>query len=130
MYRSTTHGIEVTVEPRFLEEQSVPDEGRYTWAYTVEIRNRSEDTVRLRARYWRITDALGRVEEVRGPGVVGKQPTLAPGESFTYTSGCPLRTPSGFMEGHYEMERADRERFNVTIPAFSLDLPNARQLVN
>lgn len=130
MYRATTNAIEVTVEPQFLEEQSAPDEGRYIWAYTVEIRNRGDVTVQLRNRYWRITDALGRIEEVRGPGVVGKQPVLAPGEAFTYTSGCPLRTPSGFMCGNYEMEYENGERFLVEIPAFSLDLPGAHQLVN
>ena len=130
MYRATTHAIEITVEPQFLEEQSSPDEGRYIWAYTVEIRNLGTETVQLRNRYWRITDALGRVEEVRGPGVVGKQPVLGPGDSFTYTSGCPLRTPSGFMAGSYEMEKGEGERFLVEIPAFSLDLPGADQLVN
>ena len=107
MYRAKTHGITVTVTPTYLEDQSDPDAGRWVWAYTVEIANGSAGVTQLRSRYWQITDANGHVEEVEGPGVVGEQPTLSPGDSFTYTSGCPLSTPSGFMRGRYRMEGPD-----------------------
>lgn len=124
MYSETTRSIEVTVEPFFLEEQSSPDDDRYVWAYRVRIRNLGGETVQLVNRYWHITDARGRVQEVRGPGVVGEQPILEPGESFEYTSGCPLATPSGIMVGSYEMTTAAGERFEIRIPAFSLDSPH------
>jgi ApaG protein len=130
MYRATTHDIRVSVEPQFLEERSAPDDGRFFWAYTVEIENRGERTVQLRSRFWRITDGSGRVEEVRGAGVVGEEPVLAPGQAFTYTSGCPLRTPSGIMMGWYQMESDAGELFNVDIPAFSLDSPHERRPMN
>ncbi len=124
MYSRTTHDIRVTVQPVYLEEQSVPDEQQFVWAYQVRIENLGERTVRLRNRYWSITDARGRNQEVRGPGVVGEQPVLRPGESFEYTSGCPLSTPSGMMVGSYEMEAETGERLEVAIPAFSLDSPH------
>lgn len=130
MYRATTSGVQVTVEPRFLPEHSDPEAERYVWAYRVEIRNLGPRTVQLRNRYWCITDALGRVEEVRGPGVVGEEPILAPGGAFQYTSGCPLTTPSGIMVGRYEMEAESGERFLVDIPAFSLDLPDSEVSLN
>lgn len=130
MYRATTNGVQVTVEPQFLPEHSDPRAERYVWAYRIEIRNVGDRTVRLRNRHWHITDALGRTEEVRGPGVVGEEPTLVPGGAFQYTSGCPLRTPSGIMVGTYEMELENGERFLVDIPAFSLDLPNKPVTVN
>lgn len=130
MYRATTHGIRVTVEPLFLEDRSSPEEGRFFWAYTVEIANLGERTVQLRSRYWRITDGEGRLQEVRGPGVVGQEPVLAAGESFVYTSGCPLTTPTGIMAGWYQMERDDGEMLNVEIPAFSLDCPYMRRQLN
>ena len=130
MYRAVTEDIEVTVLPTYLAEHSQPDESHYVWAYEIEIRNHGRDTVRLRSRYWRITDAEGHVEEVRGPGVVGEQPTLVPGGAFRYTSGCPLRTVSGIMVGQYEMERGSGERFVVEIPAFSLDMPGSRPTMN
>lgn len=123
MYKRTTRDIRVTVRPEFLEEQSKPDEAYYVWAYTIVIENVGEEIVTLKTRYWKITDAGGRVQEVRGAGVVGEQPTLKPGERFQYTSGCPLATPSGFMVGAYQMETASGEAFNVEIPAFSLDSP-------
>jgi ApaG protein len=129
IYTSTTQAIRVSVEPVYLDDQSAPDDSRFLWAYHVRIENGGSDTVRLRNRHWRITDAFGRVQEVRGPGVVGVEPVLAPGESFEYTSGTPLTSPSGMMEGTYEMERDTGERFHVTIPAFSLDSPHQpRQL--
>ena len=130
MYRLRTKGIEVTVRPEFLEQESDPDAGRWFWAYTIIIANHSGDTVRLKSRYWRITNAFGQVEEVRGEGVVGEQPVLTPGDSFQYTSGCPLNTPSGTMVGHYEMVTQGDEPFDVAIPAFSLDMPNPKRVLN
>jgi ApaG protein len=121
MYKAVTRGISVTVIPRYMPEESSPDDGRYFFAYTVEIINTSLERVQLRARYWQITDDLGRVQEVRGAGVVGEEPVLGPGESFSYTSGCPLSTPSGTMQGTYLMETAGGETFDAEIPAFSLD---------
>jgi ApaG protein len=130
MYRATTHSIQVTVEPNFIEAESSADDGRWFWAYSIEIENLGKEVVQLRARHWRITDANGRTEEVRGSGVVGKQPVLKPGEKFSYTSGCPLPTPSGIMVGTYQMENQNGERFSIAIPAFSLDLPDAQRTVN
>jgi ApaG protein len=124
MYTETTRLINVTVQPFYLEDQSEPDEGRYVWAYHVRIENRGRETVQLRNRHWQITDSRGQVQEVRGPGVVGEQPVLGPGESFEYTSGTPLPTPSGIMVGSYEMETPAGESFLVRIPAFSLDSPH------
>lgn len=125
-----TRGIEVTVAPRFLADRSAPDKGQYFWAYTIEISNSSGDTVQLKTRYWQITDAMGRVQEVRGAGVVGEEPVLAPGESFEYTSGVPLQTPSGFMAGRYGMVTKAGERFEIEIPAFSLDSAHASRTIN
>lgn len=130
MYRSVTREIEVRVEPFFLEERSEPDEGRYFWAYRITIANRSDGAVKLLSRYWRIIDGAGRVEEVRGAGVVGEQPELDPGDSYQYTSGCPLATPSGFMVGRYTMEDGAGRTFEVEIPAFSLDLPGTLRTIN
>ncbi len=124
MYETVTRDIRVAVEPKFLDDQSEPAQGRYVWAYRVTIRNDSSTTVQLRSRYWRITDATGRIQEVRGEGVVGKQPTLRPGDSFEYTSGTPLPTPSGFMGGTYQMQTGEGEQFDVEIPTFSLDSPH------
>lgn len=130
MYSRTTHDIRVTVQPVFLEEQSSPDDHQFVWAYQVRIENLGERTVRLRHRFWSITDARGRTQEVRGPGVVGEQPLIRPGDSFEYTSGCPLSTPSGMMVGSYEMEAESGERLEVEIPAFSLDSPHQRVSLN
>ena len=124
MYSETTRAIRITVKPFFLEDQSSPEESHYVWAYHVRIENQGPETVQLRNRYWRITDSLGRIQEVRGAGVVGEQPVLRPGETFEYTSGTPLGTPSGIMVGSYQMESASGERFDVNIPAFSLDSPH------
>jgi ApaG protein len=123
-YSETTHSITVTVKPVYLEDQSQPSENHYVWAYRVKIQNDGMETLQLVNRYWQITDALGRVQEVRGAGVVGEQPVLSPGESYEYTSGTPLNTPSGIMRGSYEMETATGQRFEVAIPAFSLDSPH------
>lgn len=123
MYERITRGIRVSVEPNYVEHQSEPDDHRYVWAYTVRIDNQSGETVQLKSRYWRITDASGGTEEVWGEGVVGQQPVIRPGEGFEYTSGAPLGTPSGVMVGRYGMETANGETFEVDIPAFSLDSP-------
>jgi ApaG protein len=125
MYEKTTRNIRVTVRPKYLQSQSRPDDDHFVWAYTITIANNGSDIVTLRSRHWRITDDRGRLQEVKGEGVVGEQPTLAPGESFEYTSGVPLSTPSGFMVGTYQMETSGGERFDVDIPAFSLDIDPA-----
>jgi ApaG protein len=121
MYSATTHHIKVTVIPAYLESQSSPEQHHYVWAYTIHLENMSERTVQLLNRYWRITDAGGNVQEVRGAGVVGEQPVLKPGDVFHYTSGAALTTSSGIMAGNYEMSTPDGERFLIDIPAFSLD---------
>ncbi|MDX1921591.1 MAG: Co2+/Mg2+ efflux protein ApaG [Alphaproteobacteria bacterium] len=125
MYTAITRDIKVSVNPVYLEGQSTPDDRHFVWAYQVKIENQSKATVQLINRYWRITDALGRVQEVRGEGVVGEQPILKPGQSFEYTSGTPLPTPSGIMLGRYEMVGEGGERFEIDVPAFSLDVPSA-----
>jgi ApaG protein len=130
MYEAVTRGIRVCVTPQYLEEESSPEVDRFFWAYTIDIFNEGSETVQLRSRHWRITDADGRTEEVRGPGVVGETPVLLPGKSFRYTSGCPLDTPSGIMVGTYQMTTETGELFNVAIPAFSLDSPHARRSLN
>lgn len=130
MYRKSTAGFEVTAEPYYLEDRSEPDENHYVWAYRITIANRSGIRARLVSRYWRITDANGHVTEVEGQGVVGEQPDLSPGDSFQYSSGCPLTTPSGIMEGYYVMIGADGSRFTIDIPAFSLDLPEHPRTLN
>ena len=129
-YTATTRDINVSVRPIFLEDQSSPPDNHYVWAYHVRIENRGRATVQLRNRHWVITDAIGRIQEVRGAGVVGEQPVLKPGESFEYTSGTPLPTPSGIMQGSYQMEREDGERFDVRIPAFSLDSQHQAMRLN
>jgi ApaG protein len=124
-YTSTTRGIRVSVRAFFLADQSEPDRAHYVWAYRVAIANEGKETVQLLRRTWRITDGLGRTQEVNGEGVVGEQPVLEPGQSFEYTSGTPLATPSGFMRGAYHMVVATTgETFDVAIPAFSLDSPH------
>jgi len=129
MFEQITREIRVAVEPSFLEEQSVPEEGRFVWAYSVTIENMGRETVQLISRYWRITDGRGQTKEVRGPGVVGEQPTLRPGELFRYTSGTPLETPSGFMTGTYSMRSTGGDSFEIVIPLFVLDSPyQARQV--
>ena len=130
MYEAVTRSVRVRVTPVYSEEQSTPDEGYYFWAYTVEIANEGSETVQLKSRVWRITDANGHTEEVRGPGVVGQTPVIAPGKSFTYTSGCPLATPQGIMAGTYQMTDAAGRLFDAKIPAFSLDSPFAVRSLN
>ncbi len=130
MYQKETRAIEITVKPFYLDEQSEPDDSHFVFAYHIRIQNNGHDVVQLLNRYWQITDGRGRIQEVRGPGVVGEQPVLRPGEAFEYTSGCPLNTSTGIMVGTYEMETLDGERFDVDIPAFSLDAPDAPVQLN
>ncbi|OKL42732.1 Co2+/Mg2+ efflux protein ApaG [Pseudovibrio exalbescens] len=130
MYRSVTRDIQVTVEPYYLSEESRPEEDQYFWAYRVDIENLGTKTVCLRARHWKIIDATGYMQEIRGAGVVGEEPVIEPGECFQYTSGCPLGTPSGIMSGDYQMETLSGERFEVEIPAFSLDMPDQQRTLN
>jgi len=130
MYRAITRNIEVVVTPRFVPDRSSPENNYFFWAYTIAITNNGTDTVQLKTRHWRITDASGRRQEVRGPGVVGEEPVLKSGESFEYTSGVPLQTPSGFMVGSYGMVSAGGEHFDIEIPAFSLDSADAKPTIN
>lgn len=130
MYRAVTRGIQVTVQPRFLDDESAPGQGRFFWAYTVEIANLGAESVQLRTRHWRIVDGHGRLQDVRGPGVVGEEPVIAPGDAFTYTSGCPLGTPDGTMSGEYTMETPNGESFAVKIPLFPLDSPYLTRVVH
>lgn len=126
-YSAVTRGIHVRVKPVFLADQSEPARGRYMWAYRVQIENGGRETVQLLRRTWRITDAHGRMQRVHGDGVIGEQPTLEPGKAFEYTSGTPLETSSGFMEGEYHMVALPSgEAFDIAIPPFSLDGPQAR----
>ena len=125
MYQEQTRSVVVSVEPFYIELQSSPEQGRYVFGYRVRIENRGGETVQLLRRHWRITDALGRTVEVQGDGVVGEQPVLGPGQSFEYTSGTPLGTPSGIMVGTYLMTTPAGETFAAQIPAFSLDAPGA-----
>ena len=130
MYEAVTNGVRVRVTPLYVEEQSAPDENYFFWSYTVEIANEGPIAVQLRTRQWLITDANGRKEVVRGPGVVGQTPLIPPGQSFTYTSGCPLSTASGIMSGSYQMQLPDGTFINVEIPGFSLDSPFTRRSLN
>ena len=120
----------MAVRPAFLDDQSDPDEGQYLWSYTVTIENKGQEPVQLLSRYWHITDGFGRAQEVRGPGVVGAQPVIAPGQAFEYTSGCPLPTSSGHMFGHYQMKTASGEAFEAEIPAFLLESPHERRQIH
>ena len=129
-YVANTREIAVSVQPTYLESQSSPESSQYFWTYRVIIENQGRETVQLLSRHWMITNARGEFTEVKGPGVVGEQPILKPGESFEYTSGAPLDTPSGMMGGAYQMESETGERFDIEIPTFSLDSPNQRQFLN
>lgn len=130
MYSETTKAVTISVDPTYMDEQSEPEDFHYVWAYHVRIENNSSETIQLVRRHWHITDSQGRVQEVRGEGVVGEKPILEPGEIFEYTSGTPLSTPSGFMVGSYQMVGEQGKQFNVSIPAFSLDSPYDISLVN
>jgi len=130
MYRATTRQIQVTATPRYVAERSAPDQNRHFWAYTIEVVNLGSETVQLKARHWIVTDAHGHAEEVHGIGVVGEEPVLPPGGRFEYTSGVPLTTATGIMSGSYDMLTEAGERFSVEIPAFSLDVPDIRRILN
>ncbi len=123
MGEEAQHMITVDVDARYLEDQSAPEEQRYVFAYTITIRNRGEVPARLLTRHWVITDANGKVQEVRGEGVVGEQPHLKPGQGFRYTSGAVLETPVGAMQGSYQMLADDGVRFDAAIPPFTLAIP-------
>jgi ApaG protein len=130
MYEAITRDVRVSVVPRFMSEESAPREGRFFWAYTIEIENRSTSTIKLLTRHWVITNSVGEVQEVRGEGVVGNQPVIGPGERFSYTSGCPLTTPDGTMRGSYGMVDDNETPFEVEIPLFALDSPHARKTLH
>lgn len=129
-YTATTRGITVSVEPTYLVARSSPDDSQYVWAYRVIIENHGQETVQLLSRHWMIANSRGELTEVKGPGVIGEEPVLKPGESHEYTSGAPLNTPSGMMGGAYQMESQTGERFDIEIPTFSLDLPDRELLLN
>lgn len=130
MYIAITRDIQVTALPDFLPERSDPLQDRFVWSYTIEIANLGRERVQLLSRHWIIIDAYGRREEVSGPGVVGEQPVLEPGETFRYASGCPLATPSGLMQGTYTMITEEGETFDIDVPAFSLDSPLSKPTLN
>ena len=130
MYQAVTRKIAVNVTPRFMPERSSSEKSYFFWSYTIEITNKGDRTVQLKTRHWKITDAYGRLQEVKGAGVVGEEPVLEPGASYEYTSGVPLPTPSGIMTGSYGMVASDGERFDIDIPAFSLDGPEAKRTLN
>ncbi len=130
MYRAITRNIEITVRPQFLENQSLPEQQKFVWAYTITVANLGNEIVQLLTRHWVITDANGMSQDVRGPGVVGETPTLKPSDSFQYSSGCPLSTPSGMMSGSYGMVTSTGQHFDVEIPAFSLDSRHDKHSVN
>jgi ApaG protein len=127
---ANTRGIEVSVEPTYLDARSSPENSQYFWAYRVTIENQGQETVHLLSRHWMITNSRGELTEVKGQGVVGEQPVLKPGESFEYTSGAPLNTPSGMMGGAYQMVGESGEHFDIEIPTFSLDRPNQGVFLN
>lgn len=130
MYRAVTRNIQITVTPGYSAERSAPRDDQYFWTYTIEIVNLGALAAQLLTRHWKITDANGRTEEVRGKGVVGKQPRLESGERFEYTSGVPLSTPSGVMAGTFYMVLETGEGFDAEVPAFSLDAPHTRRVVH
>ena len=130
MYQAVTRKIAVNVTPRFMPERSSSEKSYFFWSYTIEITNKGEQAVQLKTRHWKITDAYGRLQEVKGAGVVGEEPVLEPGASYEYTSGVPLPTPSGIMTGSYGMVASDGEHFDIDIPAFSLDGPEAKRTLN
>jgi ApaG protein len=123
MFSQTTYNIEVKVQPSFIEHQSVPEDELYVWSYQVEIANRGLETIRLRSRHWKIVNARGEMAEVHGEGIVGKQPLIPPGGSWTYVSYTNLTSASGVMYGAYACEKDSGELISIDIPVFSLDSP-------
>lgn len=124
-YEKTTHGVSVSVVPEYLEDQSAPEDGQFTWAYHVQIENVGTQTIQILTRHWKITNIRGECHEVIGDGLVGKQPVLGPGERFSYTSGTPLTTSSGFMSGTFQAVADGGEILDLQVPDFSLDSPAA-----
>jgi ApaG protein len=123
--KAVSRNIRVSVQAQYVEQRSAPHDGLWFFAYRVELENLGEETVQLLSRHWVITDGNGRVEEVRGPGVVGEQPVLEPGDLFHYTSACPLPTPFGVMHGSYQMITETGDRFDAEVAPFSLSQPHA-----
>ncbi|MBL4786228.1 MAG: Co2+/Mg2+ efflux protein ApaG [Cohaesibacteraceae bacterium] len=130
MFKATTHAIDVSVVPDYLESESDTKGRKFVWTYTIVISNQRSEAVQLRSRYWRIIDDDGNVREVEGEGVIGQQPVIEPGQSFEYTSSCVLETPSGIMAGQYRVELKDGSPMIVDIPAFSLDIPGAASVLH
>ncbi len=130
MYEAITREIKISVKTRYIPEQSDADKSHFVWAYQITIENLGQETVQLISRHWRITNALGKHQEVKGKGVVGKQPVLEPGAQFTYSSGTPLNTPSGFMVGTYQMHVNDGHPFEAQVPSFSLDSPHSQKVIH
>ncbi|MDB4184108.1 Co2+/Mg2+ efflux protein ApaG [Alphaproteobacteria bacterium] len=130
MYSKTTNGVTVTVNPYFLDDQSSPNDNHYVWAYKVNIDNKGDDVLRLQQRTWIIIDGNGRVLQVQGDGVVGETPIIKPGETFEYTSGTPLKTTSGIMQGYYSMSADSGEKIKIDIPTFSLDSPYEKKKIH
>lgn len=130
MYTKKTDNIKVTATPVYIDEQSSPSNNQYVWAYHIVIENQGQEIIQLISRYWKITDALGNIQEVRGPGVVGEQPVIRPGDFYEYTSGTNLKTESGIMEGKYQMQYLNGDSFEVDIPAFSLDTPYSNIIIH
>lgn len=129
-YVLTTNNIHITVRPEFVDSQFSGLGNLYVWLYHVRIENRGEESVKLINRYWKIIDEKGTIQEVNGEGVVGEQPTILPSNGFQYESGVHLRHPSGIMTGYYQMQKSNGEIFEVKIPTFSLDVPNAKSVIN
>ena len=130
MYSKTTNGVTVTVNPYFLDDQSSPNDNHYVWAYKVNIDNKGSDILHLNQRTWIIIDGNGRVLQVQGDGVVGETPIIKPGETFEYTSGTPLKTTSGIMQGYYSMSANNGEKIKIDIPTFSLDSPYEKKKIH
>jgi ApaG protein len=129
-YTKITKNIRVSVKTDFLSDQSDVENKLWVWSYHILIENNGNNTVQLVDRYWKITDETGHVKEVNGSGVIGRQPSIKPGESFEYSSGTPLNKPSGFMFGNYKMINEKNESFFIDVPIFSLDIPSIKKILN
>ncbi len=129
-YTAITDGIHISVRTEFVDSQFSGTGALYVWMYNIRIDNRGNEAVKLINRYWKIIDEKGTIQEISGEGVVGEQPTILPNNSFQYESGVHLRHPSGIMTGHYQMSKSSGELFDVKVPAFSLDIPNVKTVIN
>ena len=129
-YTKITKNIRVSVKTDFLSDQSDAESKIWVWSYHILIENNGNDIVQLVDRYWKITDETGHIKEVKGAGVIGRQPSIKPGESFEYSSGTPLNKPSGFMFGNYRMVNENNESFFIDVPLFSLDIPAIKKILN